>query len=67
MTGNVGDKLLSRKFWLALSAAVFFAAMRQYAQCAQVVIAYIAVQAGVDAFADYNASRPSAVDSLGGE
>lgn len=54
---TLGDRLLSRKFWLAVSAVVFFALNRQFDQIAQVVIAYLAVQAGVDAFGSYQEAR----------
>lgn len=53
----MSEKLLSRKFWLALAACVFFAfngAMEQIATC---VVAYLAIQGGVDAFASYTSSK----------
>lgn len=57
----MGEKLLSRKFWLALLACIYFAFVGAHAQIAQVVIAYLAVQAGVDAFASYAESRTEEV------
>lgn len=56
------DKLLSRKFWLALSACIYFGFMGALDNIAQVVIAYLAVQAGVDAFQSYTESRLPAGD-----
>lgn len=53
----MGEKLMSRKFWLALLSCLYFAYVGAHAQIAQVVIAYLAVQAGVDAFASYAESR----------
>lgn len=54
---SVGDKLLSRKFWLALSAVVALFIVAAYGEVAQIVIAYLAVQAGVDAFSSYTQAR----------
>lgn len=53
----MGERLLSRKFWLAAGACLYFGWVGANAQLAQVVIAYLAVQAGVDAYAAYTESR----------
>lgn len=53
----MGAKLLSRKFWLALGACIYFGYVGAHAQLAQIVIAYLAVQAGAEAFASYTESR----------
>lgn len=44
---------------LAVGAVVYFALYRQFDQIAQVVIAYLAIQASVDAFSTYQASKQS--------
>lgn len=62
---SLGDRLLSRKFWLAVSACIYFGAVAAHEQIAQVVIAYLAVQAGVDAFGQYQEAR-AAVGSAEG-
>lgn len=54
---TLGERLLSRKFWLAVGAVVFFAFNRAFDQIATVVVAYLAVQAGVDAFGTYYEAR----------
>lgn len=51
------NKLLSRKFWLALLACLYFGWVGAIDQIAQVVIAYLAVQAGAEAFATYTESK----------
>lgn len=53
----MGAKLLSRKFWLALGACLYFGHVGAHAQLAQIVIAYLAVQAGAEAFASYTDSK----------
>lgn len=57
---SLGDRLLSRKFWLAVIAVGYFVAVGAVDQVAQVVIAYLAVQAGVDAFGTYQEARTAA-------
>lgn len=61
------ERLASRKWLLAATSVVFFAFVGSYEQMAQVVIAYLAVQAGVDAFADYTAARSTSVDTPQGD
>lgn len=50
---KLAEKVQSRKFLLALSACVFFAFSGAFDQIAQVVIAYLAVQAASDAVETY--------------
>ena len=57
---TLGDRLLSRKFWMALGAVVALFTVRAYGEVAQIVIAYLAVQAGVDALATYQQNRMTA-------
>jgi hypothetical protein len=57
MGAKLSEKLMSRKFWLALLACLYFGFVGAHAQLAQVVIAYLAVQAGADAFVAYTESR----------
>lgn len=66
---SLGDRLLSRKFWLAVTAVLYFGAVGAVEQIAQVVIAYLAVQAGVDAFSSYQEQRvaPAPQDTAGTE
>lgn len=56
---NLGDRLLSRKWWLAVAACCFFASQGPVAfdNIAQIVIAYLAVNAATEAFGTYTASR----------
>lgn len=51
------EKLLSRKLWLAALAALALFAAGAYSEVATVVVAYLAVQAGVDGFASYTSSK----------
>lgn len=42
---------------MALVATIYFGIYHQFDQIAQVVIAYLAIQASVDAFSTYQASK----------
>lgn len=53
----MGERLLSRKFWLALGACVYFGFNHAFGEIAQVVIAYLAVQAAVDGFVGYQEAK----------
>lgn len=44
------QRLLSRKFWMAVVGAAVFIYLKQYPEAASVIIAYIAVQGLSDAF-----------------
>lgn len=59
MTGFAGfvERLSSRKWILALTSCIFFAFVRAYDNMAQVVVAYLAVEAGVDALGQYYQAR----------
>lgn len=54
---KLAEKVQSRKFLLAVSACVFFAFSGAFDQIAQVVIAYLAVQAAVDGFVGYQEAK----------
>lgn len=54
---SLTERIQSRKFLLAISACCYFAWFKQYASIAQVVVAYIALQAAQDALSDWNGSR----------
>lgn len=62
MSGFAGfvERLSSRKWLLALASCVFFAVVRAYDNMAQVVVAYLAVEAGVDALGQYYQARIAA-------
>lgn len=53
----IQERLLSRKFWLALAACVYFGLYRQFDSIAQVTIAYLAVNAAVEGFNSYLSSK----------
>lgn len=54
---SLQDRLLSRKWILAVGAVIYFALYKQFDSIAQVVIAYLAIQAGVDAFTTYQEAK----------
>lgn len=54
---NLQERLLSRKFWLALVTCIYFALYRQFDSIAQVTIAYLAVNAAVEGFNSYLDSK----------
>lgn len=51
------ERLSSRKWLLAAASCLFFASVHAYDNLAQVVIAYLAVEAGVDALGSYYQAR----------
>lgn len=59
VSGFVGfvERLSSRKWLLALGSCVFFAFVHAYDNLAQVVVAYLAVEAGVDALSQFYQAR----------
>lgn len=54
------ERIQSRKFLLALGACVYFGLMGAMDNLAQIVVAYLAVQAAQDAISDWQASKTQA-------
>lgn len=54
---SLTERIQSRKFLLALSACVYFGFMGALDNIAQVVVAYLAVQAAQDAISNWQGNR----------
>lgn len=56
---KLSEKLISRKFWLTVGACAVMYSVKAYDSFASIVIAFLAVQAGLDAFQSYTEYRTS--------
>lgn len=58
---SLTERIQSRKFLLAVLGATAMFLVRAYGEVAQIVIAYLAVQAAQDALSDWQQSRSTTV------
>lgn len=55
---RLGERLLSRKFWFSVVSFGVLVGAQAYAEAASVVIAFVAVQGAIEAFATPSNTEP---------